>query len=453
MQAHTDAAPHTLNGWKEIAGYLGKSVRSAQRWEMTLGLPIHRIKTPDAQIVYAHAHEIDEWRRQLEKSRGADWEQALSPADAAQTAGDGSSVLTAPPATGPVPTAPGPRHTMLGTAAVLLLLTGAIGGWWVARPEALAVEVRYVGRSVEALASDGTLVWKHTFDTDISAPRRAPTFVDLDDDGEAEVLVPIRRLPNGAAVVSDALVCFTRRGEVRWTVAPDNTLTFGGHAYSAPWSLRDFAIASTRGPRAVWIAYAHHTWFPGLVLQVNPDGSRLLKYVQAGALYSIAHWPTAAGSFLAIGGTSEEHEQATLALIPDSASPASFPVGVPSLACEHCPQGRPSRLLLIAPAELTRANNEVFPYVVQLQVVGASLKLTIADGPGRSVASVEPDFSLQSLQFGQRYWAAHKSLEGRAQIDHATEDCPDRLKPRQVREWTPDSGWRTTEVLPLRDTH
>jgi hypothetical protein len=110
-------------------------------------------------------------------------------------------------------------------------------------------------------------------------------------------------------------------------------------------------------------------------------------------------------------------------------------------------------VLLIAPAELTRANNEIFPYVVQLQVVGASLKLTIADGPGRSVASVGPDFSLQSLQFGQHYWAAHKTLEGRGRIDHTPEDCPDRLKPRQVREWTPDAAWRTSAVLPVAHTH
>ena len=43
----------TLHGWKDIAAYVGKSVRSAQRWERELGLPTHRINTPDGQIVYA----------------------------------------------------------------------------------------------------------------------------------------------------------------------------------------------------------------------------------------------------------------------------------------------------------------------------------------------------------------------------------------------------------------
>ena len=64
--ANADTAPstprRTLNGWKEIAAYLGKSVRSVQRWEVVIGLPVHRIQTPDGQIVYAKADEIDLWR-------------------------------------------------------------------------------------------------------------------------------------------------------------------------------------------------------------------------------------------------------------------------------------------------------------------------------------------------------------------------------------------------------
>lgn len=56
-------APDTLNGWKEIAAYLGKSVRSVQRWERELRLPVHRINTPDGgQIIFGTRLEIDEWK-------------------------------------------------------------------------------------------------------------------------------------------------------------------------------------------------------------------------------------------------------------------------------------------------------------------------------------------------------------------------------------------------------
>jgi hypothetical protein len=51
-----------LTDWKQIAHYLGKGVRTVQRWERDLGLPVRR--TQDQQrksTVMAFAGEIDGW--------------------------------------------------------------------------------------------------------------------------------------------------------------------------------------------------------------------------------------------------------------------------------------------------------------------------------------------------------------------------------------------------------
>jgi hypothetical protein len=45
-----------LTGWKDIANYLRRGVRTVQRWE-SIGLPIHR----HGKSVIASAEEIDEW--------------------------------------------------------------------------------------------------------------------------------------------------------------------------------------------------------------------------------------------------------------------------------------------------------------------------------------------------------------------------------------------------------
>jgi hypothetical protein len=51
----------TLQSWKEIAGYLGRGVRTAQRWE-ELGLPIRRPQPYSRKsAVYAITHELDAW--------------------------------------------------------------------------------------------------------------------------------------------------------------------------------------------------------------------------------------------------------------------------------------------------------------------------------------------------------------------------------------------------------
>ncbi|MBN2265604.1 MAG: hypothetical protein JW775_07310, partial [Candidatus Aminicenantes bacterium] len=55
-----------LDSWKEIAEYLKRDVRTCQRYERELGLPVHRIDRSARARVYAYADEIDAWR---EKSR------------------------------------------------------------------------------------------------------------------------------------------------------------------------------------------------------------------------------------------------------------------------------------------------------------------------------------------------------------------------------------------------
>jgi hypothetical protein len=50
-----------LDSWKEIAVYLGREVRTAQRWESCEGLPVHRHSHAKGSSVWACKHEIDAW--------------------------------------------------------------------------------------------------------------------------------------------------------------------------------------------------------------------------------------------------------------------------------------------------------------------------------------------------------------------------------------------------------
>ncbi|HEX6324515.1 MAG TPA: tetratricopeptide repeat protein [Vicinamibacterales bacterium] len=57
-----------LDSWKEIAGYLGRSVRTVRRWEAE-GLPVHRHMHQALGSVYAYKSEVDAWRRSPARSR------------------------------------------------------------------------------------------------------------------------------------------------------------------------------------------------------------------------------------------------------------------------------------------------------------------------------------------------------------------------------------------------
>jgi len=50
-----------LSGWKEIANYLRKGVRTVQRYERELGLPVHRPAGKPAGYVIATKSELDGW--------------------------------------------------------------------------------------------------------------------------------------------------------------------------------------------------------------------------------------------------------------------------------------------------------------------------------------------------------------------------------------------------------
>jgi hypothetical protein len=52
--------PRRLNSWKEIAAYLGRGVRTVQRWEK-MGLPVQRPKSGSRSSVTAATDEIDNW--------------------------------------------------------------------------------------------------------------------------------------------------------------------------------------------------------------------------------------------------------------------------------------------------------------------------------------------------------------------------------------------------------
>lgn len=50
-----------LNSWKEIAHYLSRGVRTVQRWERDLELPVRRPYKKKRSVVIALSADIDQW--------------------------------------------------------------------------------------------------------------------------------------------------------------------------------------------------------------------------------------------------------------------------------------------------------------------------------------------------------------------------------------------------------
>lgn len=57
-------ATAVLNGWKEIAVYLGRGVRTVQRWHSELHLSVHKVRAAARSPVFEYKSELDLWMRQ-----------------------------------------------------------------------------------------------------------------------------------------------------------------------------------------------------------------------------------------------------------------------------------------------------------------------------------------------------------------------------------------------------
>lgn len=106
-----------LESWKEIAAYLNRTVRTAQRWEQAEGLPVRRHSHEKRDSVYASTSELDEWwgsrRAKLEAEERVQVEA------------------------GPEPQVPAPQQvrrfrflSLTGVAALAALLVLATGTWY-----------------------------------------------------------------------------------------------------------------------------------------------------------------------------------------------------------------------------------------------------------------------------------------------------------------------------------
>jgi len=100
-----------LNSWKEVASYMGRGVRTVQRWERELGLPVRRPRGKSRSAVIAFRGELDQWLHR-------------APSDLLQQ----SSVEESMPARPSSPLIKSDRHaelhdrteTLMGTTRILL---------------------------------------------------------------------------------------------------------------------------------------------------------------------------------------------------------------------------------------------------------------------------------------------------------------------------------------------
>jgi hypothetical protein len=446
-----DSAPtpgsSPLNGWKDIATYVGRSVRSVQRYERELGLPIHRLKTANGQTVYAFAHEIDAWRRSLDIALTDD-EDTPGPMRIA-------SVEERPAARSALTIRPSwITLGLVGLAALIVVTTELALHRTLTQKTLQAVHFTLVGRSLEARDARDQISWRYTFDRAVTGLGSGgevdpeARLVDFDGSGSPDVVIAIRfserDRPSGE---TDAVFAFRPDGRLRWVVRPTREFRCGGDRFDAPWFIQALTVSAGPGPQHLWVAYHHASLWPNFVLEIGPDGTDHLRFVHTGWIFALAQWTTPSGSMLAAAGVSNKFNRPTLSLIPN----IDLPIMAPSTDAEDQCDGVQSRQLI---EEVVFPNSEITPLAgnpydvpAGLQVLGNTLKVTVGRGDPQ-IYELGDDLAVKDFFFGDAFWAAHHTYEAQGMLKHPAENCPERTATRQLQVWRPDGGWRDTSAKP-----
>ncbi len=349
----TSTPPRLLSSWKEIAALLGISVRTAQIYEKTRGLPVQR----DGKRVAAVESELIDWRRRR-LGEISWWTNVF--------------ILQ--------------RISAILALAVLLL--GALLAWdtrhaWVKLQPAYAA---WTGNTLTASAADGTTVWRRDFpyavsnDPDIAGPR-IPWLGDLESDGKIETIGIYPH--NQRESLGWDLYCFSSTGETRWQLSMTKPVQTGNRRFSPPYVVRNFTTFpspdhdSTRWTAAVLI---HHTMSPSVLLVVDAAGRLRGEYWQFGHMNVVcaADLDNDGISELLVGGIRESDRQAMLLVFdprnvhgtPAPDTPSS-PVHLSGL-----PPGTEKTIVYFPRTPLNR-RNEPFNFIETIDLVGNLIQVTV----------------------------------------------------------------------------
>ena len=324
-----------LNGWKEIALHLGKGVRTVQRWEKELGLPVHRVQSKAAEIIYAEIAELERWLQSRERPLP---EELPEDRPAAR-----------------------PRQWRWAWALALAAMT-AILAWAVWPRPSIPYRWEVRNNSLIVFDNQNRLLWQHVFavrlkeevyrDGGYQNPPIA-AIEDLDGDGRPEVLFTL--VPGEGP--NQSFYCFNHDSSIRFEQAAIASKRFGDKTYFGPFQGLTFHVtAEADGRKTLWLARIHHKEFPSVLQKLGPDGRILAEYWSSGHIHELEEGVALGRRVMFAGGISNEHDLAGQLAILDYKDPSG---SAPSLKeyyrCRDCPQGTPLAYLIFPRMEVSYA--------------------------------------------------------------------------------------------------
>lgn len=375
---HNGGRNDRLNGWKEIALHFGKGVRTVQRWEKDLGLPVRRLGTGRGEIVFAFKSELEAWRQAVERGGNL----SSTPAEDDPTDLRDEVQAQPPDLSAFAPTSPAPslshaapsasrslppfslrrfRPAVIASVFFLLAAIGVLAWWMVHRAVSQPYEARVENHALRVYDENGRFLWEKRFEFPLMETalvqtarvnRPSELVADVDGDGRREVLFATLYEPIGTP---GGVFCFNDRGELRFRHVFQGVASYGSLPYTGPWHPVALTVAAeTDGTKAVWVAFEDRDQFPTVIQKVSASGTALGSFWHAGTLEVLQPGEFRGRKVVFAGGNSNEFSGAALAVIDRQSPTGRSPAITPKFLCAACPGSPPLDYLVFPGTELER---------------------------------------------------------------------------------------------------
>lgn len=417
-----DQPDRELTSWKEIADYLSVTVRTAQNWEKTRGLPVQRI--PGGGRVFVRTEQLQSWRSNQgppAKVQGLDFSNGSPPLH------ENTNTLKLPVTT--------LRRIAI---AAILLVTIIVIAFKVLRESPRPKQFQVIRNTLIVTDEAGREIWRKTFDEGLFEQHyRASAddvstgwFGDLDGDGTIEMVFVMRaEIPY---LKSDVLICFGQNGNEKWRFVPGRQLISKRQTFTNKFTIASFRItrlAQERAPNVILVA-RHNTDFPTQVAVLSADGHLQREYWHSGHIggnprtLQIADLNGNGVSELYLGGVNNSRTQATLVVLdPDSMEGASseergyqldnFPAGVEI-----------ARLFFERTCISSKLQeyNQVNRIVADPDGLEVSVLESYTEPAGPLILnSLLPNLTLKNQTLSDGFIAVHNRMRSESKLDHQTE--------------------------------
>lgn len=482
-----------LESWKAISAHFNRTVRTVQRWERDLGLPVHRIPGRKRDMVYAVAGELDQWLRTREGARAlAEPEEHDSGEHASIANGSGHSSIDGrpldanqPDAIAHLSTLPvsatgrdagveanasrsgGRRRRYIAAAVVFFVLGGGaalalrspLRSLMVRLKAAQPHDWKVTPQQLEVYDAQGRLLWARPFSDRLYPPtyersrrvRELPLVAieDLDGDGRKEVMF-VTRFESPRADNS-VFYCLNYDGTERFTYAHRTGVRFGKLDYNPPFNPRGLVV--TRDPDGrgkVWLSVLQEPEFPEVLLKLDDKGRVLSEFWHGGHLHALAEGSYRGKRVMFAGYVENDKRRSSMAVLDYYNATGFAPVEDPYYECSSCPAGRPLEFFIFPRSELSQEVNSL-NYVEELFTGGNGIQVATrqtqpyhlpSGNAGGLFYKFDVNLELSDAFHDASYPEVHAELEANGVLKH-------RYSRAEEIEAFPVLKWDGKKFLPI----